>query len=73
MEGLLALCQGASESLPYPSPGCEVNAYVFGIAVRTLLQATPLTRSMESSPTPGQGLSVSAFKGCSSALMAFLF
>ena len=28
---------------------------------------------MESSPTPGQGLSVSAFKGCSSALKAFSF
>ena len=40
--GLLAFCQGASESLPYPSPGCEVDASVFGITVRTLLQATPL-------------------------------
>ena len=27
---------------------------------------------MESSPEPGQGLSVSAFKGCSSALYSFL-
>ena len=41
----------------------------FGIAVWTLLQATPLTRNMESSPNPGQRLS-SAFKGCSSALNA---
>ena len=71
--GLLAFCQGASKSLPYPSPGCEVDASVFGIAVRTLLQATPLTRSMESFPTPGQGLSVSAFQGCCSALKVFSF
>ena len=31
--------------LPHPSPGREVNASVFGITVRTLLQAAPLTRS----------------------------
>ena len=43
--GLLAYCQGASESLPHPSPGREVDSSVFGIAVWTLLQATPLTRS----------------------------
>ena len=28
-KGLLAYCQGASESLPHPSPGREVNASVF--------------------------------------------
>ena len=43
--GLLAYCQGASESLPHPSPGHEVDTSVFGIEVRTLLQATPLTWS----------------------------
>ena len=63
-KGLLAYCQGASDSLPHPSPGRGVEASVFGIAVPTLLQATPLTHCMESSPEPGQGLSVSAFKGC---------
>ena len=53
-----------------PLPGVRSMLLFFGIAVWTLLQATPLTRSMESSPKPGQGLSVSAFKGCSSALNA---
>ena len=38
--GLLAYCQVASDSLPHPSPGREVEASVFGIAVRVLLQAT---------------------------------
>ena len=70
-KGLLAYCQGASDSLPHPSPGCEVEASVFGIAVQTLLQATSLTRCMESSPELGQGLFVSAFKGCNSVLKAF--
>ena len=72
-KGLLAYCQGASDSLPHPSPGREVEASVFGIAVRTLLQATSLPSCMESSPAPGQGLSVSAFKGCNSVLKAFSF
>ena len=53
-----------------PLPGVRSMLLFFGIAVWTLLQATPLTRSMESSPKPGQGLSISAFKGCSSALNA---
>ena len=72
-KGLLASDQGASDSLPHPSPGREVEASVFGIAVRALLQATSLPNCMESSPAPGQGLSVSAFKGCNSVLKAFLF
>ena len=72
-KGLLAYCQVASDSLPHPSPGREVGASVFGIAVRPLLQATSLPRCMESSPEPGQGLSVSAFKGCNSVLKAFSF
>ena len=67
-DGLLAYCQDASESLPLP--GVRSLLLFFGIAVWTLLQATPLPRSMESSPKPGQGLSVSAFMGCSSALNA---
>ena len=46
---------------------------VFGIAVRVLLRATSLPHCMVSFPAPGQGLSVSAFKGCSSALKVFLF
>ena len=53
-----------------PLQGERSMLLFFGIAVWTLLQATPLKRSMESSPKPGQGLSVSAFKGCSSALNA---
>ena len=65
--------QGASDSLPHPPPGSEVEASVFGIAVRVLLQTTSLPHCMVSSPAPGQGLSVSAFKGCDSAPKAFLF
>ena len=53
-----------------PLPGVRSMLLFFVIAVWMLLQETPLTRSMESSPKPGQGLSVSAFKGCSSALNA---
>ena len=56
-----------------PLPGVRSMLLFFGMAVWTLLPATPLTRSMESSPKPGQGLSVSAFKGCSPALNAFPF
>ena len=72
-EGLLAYCQGASDSLPHPSPGREVEASGFGIEVWTLLQAMSLPRCMESSPEPGQRLSVSTFKGCNSVLNAFSF
>ena len=72
-KGLLACYQGASDSLTHPSPGREVEASVFGIAVRVLLQATSLPNCIESSPAPGQGLSVSAFKGCTSVLKAFSF
>ena len=72
-KGLLAYYQGASDSLPHPSPGCEVEASVFGIAVQALLQATSLPICMESSPAPSQGVSVSAFKGCNSVLKAFSF
>ena len=61
-KGLLAYVQGASDSLPHPSSGCEVEGSIFGIAVRALLQATSLPHCMESSSAPGQGLSVSAFK-----------
>ena len=70
---MLAYVQGASDSLFHPSPGCEAETSVFGIAVRVLLRATSLPHCMVSSPAPGRGLSVSAFKGCSSALKAFLF
>ena len=37
-KGLLAYDQGASDSLPHPSPGRVVEASVFGIAVWALLQ-----------------------------------
>ena len=40
--GLLAYYQGASDSLPHPSPGREAKSSVFGIVVRALLQATSL-------------------------------
>ena len=53
-----------------PLPGVRTTLRFFGIAVLPLLQATPLTRSIASSHKPGQGLSASAFKGCSSALTA---
>ena len=33
--GLLVYVQGASDSLPHSSPGREVRASVFGVAVRT--------------------------------------
>ena len=59
--GLLVYVQGASDSLPHPSPGREVVASGFGVAVRALLQATPLPHGMDASPAPGQSLSVSAF------------
>ena len=72
-KGLLAYDQGASDSRPHPFSGREVEASVFGIAVRALLQATSLPHCLESSPAPGQGLPVSAFKGCNSVLKAFLF
>ena len=45
--------QGASSSLPHPSPGCEVESSVSGIAVQALLQATSLLHYMVSSPAPG--------------------
>ena len=70
---MLACVQGASDSLLHPSPGCEVETSVFGIVVRVLLRATSLPHCMVSSPAPGRGLSVSAFKGYSSALKVFLF
>ena len=60
---LLAYDQGASDSLPHPSPVREVKASVFGIAVRALFQATSLPNCMDASPAPAQGLSVFAFKG----------
>ena len=66
--GRLVYYQGASDSLSHPSPGREVEASVFGLAVRALLQATSLP-----SPAPGQELPVSAFKGCNSVLKAFSF
>ena len=59
--GLLVYVQGASDSLPHPSPGREVMASVFGVAERALLQATSLPHGMGASPAPGQSLSVSAF------------
>ena len=71
--GVLACVQGTSVALPHPSPGSEVEASVFGISVRALLLATSLPLCMVSFPAPGQRLSVSAFKGCNSALEAFLF
>ena len=61
--GLRVYDQGASDSLPHPSPGLEVEASVFGVTVRALLQATSFPNCMDASPAPGQGLSVSAFKG----------
>ena len=59
--GLLGYVQGVSDSLPHPSPGREVVASVFGIAVRALLLATSLPHGMDASLVPGQSLSVSAF------------
>ena len=59
--GLLVYVQGASDSLPHSSPGREVGASVFGIVVRTLLQATSPPLGMAVSPAPGRRLSVSTF------------
>ena len=59
--GLLVYVQGASDSLPHSSPGREVVASVFGVAVRALLQATSLPLGMDVSPAPGRRLSVSTF------------
>ena len=59
--GLLVYVQGASDSLPHSSPGREVVASVFGVAVRALLQAMSLPLGMDVSPAPGRSLSVSTF------------
>ena len=59
--GLLVYVQGASDSLSHSSPGREVVASVFGVAVRALLQATSLPLGMDVSPAPGRILSVSTF------------
>ena len=59
--GLLVYVQGASNSLPHPSPGREVVASVFDVVVRALLQATTLPHGMDASPAPGQSLSIPAF------------
>ena len=59
--GLLVYVQGASDSLPHSSPGREVGVSVFGIAVRTLLQATSLPLGMAVSPALGRRLSISTF------------
>ena len=59
--GLLVYVQGASVSLPHSSPGREVVASVFGVAVRALLQATSLPLGMDVSPAPGRILSISTF------------
>ena len=45
--GLLVYVQGASDALPHSSPGREVMASVFGVAVRALLQATSLPFGMD--------------------------
>ena len=55
-KGCWRIVKGASESLSHPSPRREVDAFVFGIAVRTLLQATPLTRSHGILPYAGPGI-----------------
>ena len=59
--GVLVYVQGASDSRPHPSPGREVVASVFGVAVRALLLATSLPHGMDASPALGRSLSVSAF------------
>ena len=59
--GLLVYVQGASDSMPHSSPGCEVVAS--GIAVRALLLATSLPLGMDVSLAPGRCLSVSTFYG----------
>ena len=45
--------QGASDSLPHPSPGCEVGSSVFGITVGFALGNVP--HCMVSSPATGHG------------------
>ena len=70
--GLLVYDQGASDSLPHPSPGREVEASVFGVAVRALLLVMSLPNCMDASPALGQGLSVSAFKGLQLCPYGFL-
>ena len=48
-EEVLACIQGASDSLRHPPPGGVTKTSVFGIAVRVLLWATPLSHGMVSS------------------------
>ena len=59
--GLLVYVQSASDSMPHSSPGREVVASGFGVAVQALLQATSLPLGMDTSPALGQSLSVSTF------------
>ena len=72
-EGLLAYCQGASESLPPPLPGVRSMLLFLVSWSGCCSRQHHLHVVMESSPEPGQVSSVSAFKGCSSALKAFSF
>ena len=70
---LLVYDQGASDSLPHPSPGREVEASVFGVAVRVLLQATSLPNCMDGSRRRARICPSLPFKDCNSVLKVFLF
>ena len=54
-------------------PGGETENSVFGIAVRVLLRATPLSHGMVSYRRWVEDGPFSALRGCSSAHLAFLF
>ena len=71
--GLLVYDQGASDSLPHPSPRREVESSVFGIAVRALLQATSLPNCMDASRRRTRVCRSLPLKDCNSVLKFFLF
>ena len=56
-----------------PLPGVRSMLLFLASRYRRCSRQRHLHVVMESSPTPGRGLSVSAFKGCSSALKTFSF
>ena len=71
--GLLVYVQGASDSLPHPSPGREVVASGFGIVVRALLQATPGRDGQTLTRRRVRVCPSLPFKDCNSVLKVFLF
>ena len=71
--GLLVYDQGASDSLPHPSPRFVVEASVFGVAVRALCQATPFQITWMPPQRRARVCLSLPLKDCNSVLKVFLF